>query len=332
MAAPGRRLFALIERRAVLMSIRAISCRLTQPVVSATVVALALTASPVLMAGGTVSGNDYEGKSTDGGSFAFITDPNRPLWPGKIVSWYYNPVDQPADVNTTQIVTLIQQAARKWENVCNVSFNYLGTTTARPNLDATFATIDRLSVVGWGPLTGTRAQFSGYTSWWYQNNSSGGPTLVDADMVINTAGTFRFSAATLDSLNGLLTHELGHMLAIDHSDNPQSVMFANPYNTFQFQNTLRGDDAAACVALYGVSPNANANRVFNWAEQTYPSLFAPVGVSSIDGFGYQYRYYPKTNSYVGVQSNTIYYLSSGGNILSVGSVTQYLSQAVSAGF
>ncbi len=39
----------------------------------------------------------------------------------------------------------------------------------------------------------------------------------------------------------LMVHELGHMLCLGHSDNPNSVMYAGPYNGVQ---SVRPDDIA----------------------------------------------------------------------------------------
>jgi hypothetical protein len=46
----------------------------------------------------------------------------------------------------------------------------------------------------------------------------------------------------------LMTHEIGHMLCLGHSDNPASVMYAGPYNNV---HSVRPDDIAAVQALYG---------------------------------------------------------------------------------
>lgn len=258
----------------------------------------------------------------------YLTDTNRPTWSGSEIDYYYNPSNQPSGIGTEQMVALIQAAARKWENVCNVRFNYLGTHSADPDIAATFQSIDRRNIIGWLPLTGDKAGFDGYVSWWYSGN---GPNMVDADMVINTASGARL-AADPKGLGALITHEMGHMLAIRHSDVQQSVMFANPYNSYAFQNTLRGDDAAACASLYGPSTQADANRIFNWAEQSFPQFVAPTGVNSLDLSGYHYRFFSTTNSYLAVKDNTLVFLPAGGAVIPLGNVDQILPAAAAAGF
>jgi triacylglycerol lipase len=57
-------------------------------------------------------------------------------------------------------------------------------------------------------------------------------------------------------------------------------------------------------------PPANIDCLFNWAQTFHPDLFSPA-VSGVQfSSPYTYRYYPATNSYVGVSSadNHVYYL------------------------
>jgi predicted Zn-dependent protease len=275
---------------------------------------------------------DYSAHGESPGSFAFVLGNGSAAvnakWPGGVLSWYYNPSGQPADLSTDQVVATIQRAMGHWSDVCNIVFPYQGVTTTAPRLDATFDVTDRITVLGWGPLTGTRAQFSGYTSFWYLNSGS----MIDADMVINTTFSPPFSASRLSELEALYVHEVGHMLGIMHSDKVQSVMYANPYHSYKFQRDLRGDDAAACARIYGASTHANTNRLFNWAEVTYEPYFAPVGGVSAELDGYLYRYYPTTRSYLGAKDGTVYILLPGSDITSVGREADFLPQAVNAGF
>ena len=271
---------------------------------------------------------DFDGRTSTQVAPRFVLPAARPLWPNAQINYYYNPQDQPAGLTPTEMEGLLKTAARKWENVCNVRFNYLGTTTVRPDLAATFETTDRLNVVGWELLTGNKAQFSGYVSWWYQNQ---GNALIDADMVINTNSGAQF-ARDKPSLGALLTHEMGHMLAINHSNVQQSVMFANPYNDYTYQATLRGDDATACTTLYGPSLKTSTNRVFNWAEQSFTQFLSPVGAASQDLDGYHYRFYAGSNSYLAERDGVLYYLPVGGSVVTLGPVTQSAPVAINAGF
>ena len=261
-----------------------------------------------------------------GGHPRYVVDPARPTWPGAVVNYYYNPGRQPAGLSVATVLQALANAAHKWEDVCNVRFRYRGTSTAEPALDTDFSTVDRVNVVGWRLLSGSQSGYAGYVAWWWQ-----GAGMVDADMVLNTAYGAQLSRNPRE-LEALATHEMGHMLAIEHSDRQQSVMFAHPYNSFAFQTTLRGDDAAACASLYGSAPHAPANRIFNWAEQTFMQFVGPTGQSSQDLDGYHYRYYPGTASYLGEKDGMLLYLPAGGPLIPLGGVQETLRAAAAAGF
>lgn len=77
---------------------------------------------------------------------------------------------------------------------------------------------------------------------------------------------------------------------------------------------------------------SDSDRVFNWAESLYPSLFSPGQPASQEAQGYYYRYYSTTNSYIGSKDGLGYYLVPGGGITSVGPVSTFLTTAGQAGF
>ncbi len=71
----------------------------------------------------------------------------------------------------------------------------------------------------------------------------------------------------------VLTHELGHLIGLGHSDNPQSTMFANPYNRLQHPME---DDIRAVQTLYGeptepLSPHMSLNE---WLYMPPPAATA----------------------------------------------------------
>ncbi len=69
--------------------------------------------------------------------------------------------------------------------------------------------------------------------------------------------------------------------------------------------------------------------LFNWAEQTYPGLFAPANSTTATWSNYTYRYYSGTNAYLGVSStdNHIYYLGQDGVFQDEGDMSKWLSLA-----
>ena len=71
---------------------------------------------------------------------------------------------------------------------------------------------------------------------------------------------------------------------------------------------------------------ASTDCLLNWAERNYSQLFSPAGAVSQTSSPYYYRYYPDTNSYVGVSSadNHVYYLGPDGILQDEGSLSSWL--------
>ena len=69
--------------------------------------------------------------------------------------------------------------------------------------------------------------------------------------------------------------------------------------------------------------------LFNWAEITYPALFAPAGAVSQTGPLYTYRRYSATNTYVGVSTSDahVYYQDAQGKRQDEGPLSYWLSLA-----
>lgn len=253
---------------------------------------------------------------------AYVLGASQERWSGGAIQWYYNPAQQPSNLTTSDVLSAINTAVARWSGMCNLTFTYMGLTSATPNVRSTWETIDRLSVFGWGQLTNELAQYGAYTKWWY---SSG--LMVDADVVINTA--YNWTARDVESI---MTHELGHVLGLNHSNVQASVMFASPYNSYSYQRTLRGDDASACAALYGAASTANSNRAMNWAEQNYPQYFATSPAASATYSGYYYRYYGTTGNYLGTKDGNAYMMGADNVIQYLGVLDTFMPTVRAAGF
>ena len=72
---------------------------------------------------------------------------------------------------------------------------------------------------------------------------------------------------------------------------------------------------------------SSADCLFNWAEMSYATLFAPVGASSASAAPCYYRYYSQTHAYLATSSadNHVYYLGpvSSNAILDVGTLSTW---------
>lgn len=95
--------------------------------------------------------------------------------------------------------------------------------------------------------------------------------------------------------------------------------------TAQVQVTV----ASSCPA----STASDADRLFTWAEVTYPRFFAPTSAATLSAAGYTYRYYSTTNNYLGVKDGTVYFLDGYSGILGpVGTVENFLPTVTQAGY
>lgn len=80
---------------------------------------------------------------------------------------------------------------------------------------------------------------------------------------------------------------------------------------------------------------SDSDSIFNWAEVTFSELFSPGRQSTKTLLGYTYRYYSSTKSYLATNADGhLYYLGpfSSNQILDVGLISTYLSQAKAAGY
>jgi hypothetical protein len=157
-------------------------------------------------------------------------------WPTATVNWRYNDAGRPAGLVASELAarTLINNAMNQWKAVCNVNFNYQGTTTNGPTL-ATNSTFDSVNVIGWGPLSGNTTGITGI--------GGNGTSISEGDIVLNN----QFNP----DLASTILHEVGHFLGLRHSDVSNVMMSGPPLTSYSGVTSLRPDDIAGCVSLFG---------------------------------------------------------------------------------
>ena len=185
-------------------------------------------------------------------------------WNGPI-PWVYNPTSASTYFSDTDtMVTLIKEAMAEWEGVSGIQFDYQGVDGAL--LDSVD---DKKVVIFWGSANGAAATAGPSRS--VSSSSSvalGYDAYTDGSMEMNNiydwSNAGQYTTAMMNrSLKSVLVHELGHLLGLGHSDNPSSIMFADPYNDVAH---LLADDIAAVQAFYG--PSANPNIVATYTPPT----------------------------------------------------------------
>lgn len=71
---------------------------------------------------------------------------------------------------------------------------------------------------------------------------------------------------------------------------------------------------------------ANSNKLFDFAEKSYPQFFHPVGMKTIALNGYLVRHYPNTDIYIGTKDFDIYVYGDVFNgLLRVGVISDFVA-------
>ncbi len=116
--------------------------------------------------------------------------------------------------------------------------------------------------------------------------------------------------------------------------NPRSAftdlpVISLPAAGFRRQNFVMVDTAQALPAAA-----TDADRIFNYLEAVYAPYLKPPGTASSTGLGYYYRYYPASDSYVGVADGVVYYLVPAVNndINRFATIAEVLPAAQEAGY
>ena len=132
--------------------------------------------------------------------------------------------------------SLALSAMNAWTNSCSPEPDFdwtRSTTTCNPLI------LDGKNCTGWGNLgqCSTGSVTLGVTFSWFTGTSA-----VEADVAMNSQCTF-----TSGEFLGVLTHENGHVMTLDHSGTKAALM----YPFYQGFNTPKLDDCNGARAIYG---------------------------------------------------------------------------------
>ncbi|MCK5830410.1 MAG: matrixin family metalloprotease [Methylococcales bacterium] len=175
---------------------------------------------------------------------------NEPNEPGRHINntleWYYNSLNQNlSSFSEKDTIETIKISMRTWSDISGIKFVYKGITKNNIN-----NTKDKIITIGyWSNKAYTDAHGD---NGGYSEVKGSGPVITEGHMILN-AGDGSNSGSipiNLKELQGLITHEVGHLLAIAHSDNKESIMSADPYHSYEYQRTLRSDDIKIATQLY----------------------------------------------------------------------------------
>jgi hypothetical protein len=214
-------------------------------------------------------------------------------WPDGHVPWVYNPAGAPAVFSDNNYyLGLVERAIAAWENVAGLDFEFLGVDGAALIDDFD----DDVVVIGWASLPGGVGGVATASTGTASNADKiefGYFPYRDGNVRMNLNSTW--DKGVLDfterGVVQVLLHELGHLIGLGHSDNPESAMFANPYNNLPYTTQ---DDIDAVVGLYGRPPVTTKPKLWPVPDSGVTSLvgdrwltidpqaFPPTEVASID--------------------------------------------------
>ena len=155
-------------------------------------------------------------------------------------------------------VDAVHAAFTEWQDVPGsyISFSDEGAGTNWPAYSE-----DGHNTLGFATLAvGT----AGLATTWYQ-----GGTIVEVDIRLNTRTGWSVGAvAGAIDLQSVLTHEIGHLVGLDHSDLSAATMYPSVGTNSIAWRTLHEDDIAGVSAIYPQSMSMNVVTVDNSAELT----------------------------------------------------------------
>lgn len=168
------------------------------------------------------------GKSSDlSSSVESINNSGFPLYK---IPFYYDHSNAPKDVSKEEALNLIRQASQKWTEACGITFEYKGDKFAdyvnnKNVIDGT------TGVIKW------ETQMDGAAIGEAHVGSSHGPA---HGFVLALYSDF-FAHNKSDLIN-TITHEMGHVIGLEHSLNKHSIMFPTEHPS----SKLEDSDKAMC--------------------------------------------------------------------------------------
>lgn len=158
------------------------------------------------------------------------------------VPYYINTDNIPGSVTQADYLAAVHMGFSAWEAVPTsyIAFSHEGTGTAY-----TWGK-DGHNTTGFTDLGAGGAV--GLASIW-----SSGSDIVEVDIRLNTYQNWATNgAANADDVQGVLTHEIGHLLGMAHSDVPEATMWPYTWYGDTSRRTLEQDDILGVSALYWI--------------------------------------------------------------------------------
>jgi hypothetical protein len=198
------------------------------------------------------------------------------------VPFWINQSGLPHIANGSDFIA-VAAAFQTWQNVplANISFQNMGTTpvpTVGQDGQNVVTFVDDSVPLGSDTIAST---FSFFTT-----DANGNLIIQEADIALNPAFDFSTSGdPDKYDIQGILTHEIGHFLGLDHSAMLSSVM--TPFGTTAQldQRTLSYDDMAGVALLYPNPSSIAANGAISGRITAGPTPVFGAHVVAVDTSG-----------------------------------------------
>ena len=204
-----------------------------------------------------------------------------PRWASMPVPYWINEKGSPNIPNGSEF-SAIQSSFQTWQNIqtANIQFAYKGTTNVGT------VGVDGMNVVTFTDTTVPLGSSTIAATFSFFKNQNGELLFEETDVAFNPAMDFSTSAESNKfDVQSVLTHEIGHVLGLDHSGLVSSVMVPFGVASQLDQRTLTYDDIAGVMEIY---PNSAAMPSTGQIDGTIQSGTVPVfgaHVIAIDSTG-----------------------------------------------
>lgn len=131
------------------------------------------------------------------------------------IPFFYDGSEAPKNLDKQTVLNLIKTQSDKWEKACNLSFDYQGDKET-DYMDGSQLTQRHEGIIKWGELEGDAIGQA------HQGGASG-PAY--GFVMLLKPEYFSQKENVKAYLGSTILHEMGHVIGLNHSHNPNSIMF-----------------------------------------------------------------------------------------------------------
>lgn len=202
-------------------------------------------------------------------------------------------------ISERQILSRASQSATQWNQTGGPLINILSTSTGPyDSRNDVYFTSDSSAFAGSSVLAVTQSVY---------NSATG--RIIEADILIKDTLLFSNDSNSDLYIGDLLSHEMGHLIGLDHSTMPFSTMF---YKLIRGQHTISFDDTLGKKTLYGQSSYSGkiSGKIAGGADQVAVFGADVKLISSTSGMAIASTLSGEDGSYIfdGVPLNDVYYI------------------------